>query len=168
MAGMNDHVSKPIDAVSLCDALNRWTSTERILSKSQSIVPSVPQPISLPEEDEDGLPAELPPFQLSTALALMNGDRKLLKTLLKTFCSHYANAPEQIMLQVDQGETHELHRLAHTIKGVAGSLGANELFRTAGALETALNNDPSSDVHGMATELSDLVRIALSSANKLK
>ena len=71
------------------------------------------------------------------------------------------------MRLLDLGETKELHRIAHTLKGVAGSLGAIDAFRAAKILESTLQNDPSADVREMAAALSNSIQVALTAANTL-
>ena len=59
------------------------------------------------------------------------------------------------------------HRLAHTLKGVAGSLAADEAFRAARILETTLQNDSTSDVRVMAETLADCIKSALIAAERI-
>ena len=162
-AGMNDHISKPIDADALANTLIRWIGVERGQGEQQAL-----PMLRAPQEDDLGLPAELPPFQISDALVRMNGDRELLKSLILMFRDRYATAPAEIMRLLDHGEVQELYRLAHTLKGVAGSLEANDAFRAARTLENALKSDPSADVKEKAVALADCIQSALAAANTIQ
>ena len=160
--GMNDHISKPIDADVLFRKLSHWVNSER-----GPVGPPAVAVFEASRIDEEYFPAELPPFRISDALARMNGDRRLLKSLIVMFRSHYATAPEQIMRLHDSGETKELHRFAHTLKGVAGSLEAVEAFHAAKALEALLQNDCSGDMREIATTLAMSIQKALDAANTI-
>jgi len=159
--GMNDHISKPIDSDILFRTLSRLVNFPR-----SEVLPPLPV---LPDaaHEEDGLPADLPPFRISDALARMNGDRRLLKSLIIMFRNRYATAPEDIMRLYNFREAQELHRLAHTLKGVAGALEAADLQRAARALETSLHKDPSADVREIAITLAMCVKTALAAADNL-
>ena len=65
------------------------------------------------------------------------------------------------------GKTNELHRLAHTFKGVAGSLGAFESFQAARELETALQIGSSKDTAELVVTLAKSIQAALAAANKI-
>ena len=65
----------------------------------------------------------------------VGGNRKLYLRILRQFAEHQAFAIEQIKAAVSQGDVILAERLAHTIKGVAGNIGAKEIQAAAGALE---------------------------------
>ena len=84
------------------------------------------------------------------------------------FRNRYASAPQNIMRLYDLGETQDLYRLAHTLKGVAGSLAADEAFRAARTLEITLQNNSTSDVREMAETLADCIKSALIAAESVR
>jgi two-component system, sensor histidine kinase and response regulator len=65
------------------------------------------------------------------------GNRKLYLKLLRQFVEQQGPAPAQITKALAQGDTSLAERLAHTVKGVAGSLGAAQVQHAAGLLEKA-------------------------------
>ncbi len=161
-AGMNDHISKPIDTDTLYRILNKWVRVTRAEFDPISLVVA-----SGNYEDDDGLPTDLPPFHISEALVRMNGDRKLLKSLIVMFRDRYASAPESLRELYEHGQTQELYRLAHTLKGVAGSLEASEALRAARNLETALQKDPKADVRELVETLATSTQAALLAAKSV-
>ena len=83
---------------------------------------------------------------LNTAdgLQRVGGNRKLYLKLLRQFVDDESDAAVRIRERLAAGDHATAERMAHTIKGVAGSLGARELQATAGDLERAVreNADP--------------------------
>ncbi len=71
-------------------------------------------------------------------LARVAGNRKLYLRLLTQFVEQQAPAPAQIGEALERGDTATAERLAHTVKGVAGSLGAGAVQRVAATLEKAI------------------------------
>ncbi|WP_207540901.1 response regulator [Sabulicella rubraurantiaca] len=132
-AGMNDHLAKPIDPGLLVAALNRWLKPPANPLKSGE-VPAAAE-IAIPAEE---LPETLPPFDLHRALARVNGKRKLLRKLIVDFGEKFADVAAELRRQLSEGASEDARRLAHTLKGVAGSLEAREVFETARQLEDAL------------------------------
>ncbi len=129
--GMNDHITKPIDPDMLFATLSKW------LNKA------VQSQVGRYEDDggEDGrivLPKRLEAIDIDEGLRRLGGNRKLYRDLLVKFRATYREADKQIAASVAQGDTAEARRLAHTIKGIAGNLGASKLFSEAGRLENLL------------------------------
>ena len=162
--GMNDHISKPIDASLLYQKLAKWIEPKSNFNTDD--VKNV-QDISTSLGHPD-LPNELPPFRISVALERVNGDRALLRSLILLFREHYQTAPRDLLQLQALGKKSELARLAHTLKGVSGSLEANEAFRAAQALENALAENPDSDTESLARVLSEAIRSALNGAFSLE
>jgi len=126
--GMNDHISKPISPTLFYELLVRWLA-ER-LSGSRTVTR---------EEPEEGeLPAELPGFDLDAALTRVNGKRALLIKLLRQFESHQGQAPAAILQALEKRDRTSAERAAHTLKSVAGNLGAMGLQQQAAELEAAI------------------------------
>jgi two-component system sensor histidine kinase/response regulator len=68
----------------------------------------------------------------------VSGNRKLYRKLLQDFHRDYPLAVGAIGEAIDGGRDEEALRLAHTLKGVSGSLGAMDLYAAAEEIETAL------------------------------
>ncbi len=138
-AGMNDHIIKPIHPPTMFETLCRHVETE-----------SRPSPTADgPGDPKDGvdetrgktppaisLPKELPGIDLKKALANVNHNEKLLLKVLATIRRSNRDLPERIRARMAAGELEVARRLAHTFKGVAGTVGAGNLQETALELET--------------------------------
>ena len=81
---------------------------------------------------------DLPSFEgLDTkdGLTRVAGNQKLYLKLLRQFAEQQGPSVEQITAALAQGDTALAERLAHTLKGVAGNIGAKPVQAAAGALE---------------------------------
>lgn len=66
------------------------------------------------------------------------GNRELYARMLKRFRSDYAHGAVPIGVALAEGDAVLAHRLAHTLKGAAGMIGAHRLHQQASALELAI------------------------------
>jgi two-component system sensor histidine kinase/response regulator len=134
-AGMNDFVSKPFSPETLFPIVARWAGANktRQVVEAKSLPPA-PQP-------DDGLfPAALPGLDIQEGLALVAGNRTLYLRLLRHFPETYAVADRHIEALLAEGKLDDAIREVHTVKGLAGQIGARELHRAARRLETALRS----------------------------
>ena len=137
-AGMNDHISKPIDPQALFDTLRRWVAP---------VITAGPSPAAVPRTNA-GEMLEIPEIRgldLVGALARVVGNKKLYLDLLRKFVAGQENTPVQIQEALRQGDRSLAERLAHTTKGVAGNIGATNVQEAAGELERAIRLQESSD-----------------------
>ncbi|WP_232493299.1 response regulator [Novosphingobium kaempferiae] len=134
-AGMNDHISKPVDPATLMRTLEQWlrpvvTSTPAVTVANDVAAPAKPV--------DTTLPASLPPFDLRAALLRVNGKASLLRKLIVTFGETYANVAQDLRTDIAGGLFPDARRLAHSLKGVAGSLELAEIQRAAANIERLL------------------------------
>ncbi|OSM04035.1 PAS domain-containing protein [Magnetofaba australis] len=130
-AGMDDYVSKPVDPNQLFRVLSQWVSGE-----TSPVV--------------DGIIDEQPPWLTALAIPGLDAQKglshcanssKLYLELLHRFASEQAGAPGEMRRLSEAGAFAEAERVAHTYKGLAGSLGARSLQSAAGDLERALGQE---------------------------
>jgi signal transduction histidine kinase/DNA-binding response OmpR family regulator/CHASE3 domain sensor protein/HPt (histidine-containing phosphotransfer) domain-containing protein len=129
-AGMNDHIAKPIDPEMLYGTLARYRRPDAV-----AVPPEAPARAAVAEE------IPIPSVEgLDTADGLVRvaGNRRLYVKLLRQFVEQQADAPARIADRLAAGDQGTAERLAHTVKGVAGNLGAGGVQKTAGALEHAI------------------------------
>ena len=126
-AGMNDHVAKPILPHELMQTLAKWIKSNVRVAQSAAA--------EKPSDEAWGLSAELPGFNLDSALLLLNGNRAMLKKLLIQFGEQFADATDRLNHLVCSVKLDEAAALVHGIKGAAGNLGAVALFDAAKNLE---------------------------------
>jgi signal transduction histidine kinase/CheY-like chemotaxis protein/HPt (histidine-containing phosphotransfer) domain-containing protein len=137
-AGMNDHISKPVSIDQLMGTLARWLPERQVGASAATPAPAATGAASLP--------AELDGFDLADGVKRVGGDHALYRRLLLQFHDHSGKAGAEIRAAVASGDRAKAKAEAHTLKGVAGTLSARELYAAAQALETALRKNAESVV----------------------
>jgi CheY-like chemotaxis protein len=144
-AGMDDHVPKPVDPELLYRVLAKWIGKLTAV-EAPPVKPKKPSPARLPQPDpKDGPLRSLAPFpgiDLKKGLLHVRGNEERLEELMLKFRKDKADAIEEITAALDSGDRKAAHRMAHTLKGLAGTLGATGLQDSAYKLETALKEEP--------------------------
>jgi len=128
-AGMNDHVTKPIEPEVLYQALARWF-------KGAEATAAPARQATRPAEA--GLP-ELPGVDVASGLKRVAGNEALYRSLLEKFVEGQAGAPDAIRAALGAGNHGLAERLAHTLKGVSGNIGAKAVQDAAGEVERAIS-----------------------------
>jgi CheY-like chemotaxis protein len=131
-AGMNDHVAKPIEPDKLFKTLVQW------IAPRDSEVPQAGSEPSGKKVAVDKLPGSLEGIDLAEGLRRVGGNRKLYRKLLVEFLQDHREDVHAIRSALDQEDLETAQRIAHTIKGVSGSIGAGDLQGDAERLETAI------------------------------
>ncbi|VAW87390.1 hypothetical protein MNBD_GAMMA16-793 [hydrothermal vent metagenome] len=81
------------------------------------------------------------------ALLRIGGNQKLFFKLLRDFVNDHGHDNEKLLHALDADDVTKAHRLVHTIRGVAGSIGAEKLEQKAEQLEQAIAREfPYSDL----------------------
>ena len=124
-AGMNGHVSKPIDPSALFETLERFVSPT---GKDSAAPPQEPAPAAVAEADE--LP-DVPGLNVAEGLVRVAGNKKLYRKLLRQFSNTEADAAQRIASALAEKDRALAERLAHTVKGVAGNIGASAVQNAA-------------------------------------
>jgi PAS domain S-box-containing protein len=148
-AGMNDHVAKPIEPDNLFKTLVRW------IAPRDSEVPRAELEPSGKKIAEDSLPGSLEGIDIAEGLRRVGGNRKLYRKLLVEFCQDHRDDVRAIRKALDQEDLETAQRLAHTIKGVSGSIGAGDLHRNAESLDSAFKEGQQDLYPELLTRLED-------------
>jgi CheY-like chemotaxis protein len=139
-AGMNAHVSKPIEPEVLYATLGQHFSRPAGQSVQHHIASERPS-------------TDLPTVSgLDTTLGLRRcgGNVGLYRKLLSGLVADYTQAPLHLQQLLEKGHWTEGERMAHTLKGLAGSLGATDVQALSEQLE-----------RGFKTSDADAVRSSL-------
>jgi PAS domain S-box-containing protein len=146
--GMNDHIAKPIVAQDLFAKLLRW------IPHGQRPLPAGFGQEAAPNAQEAlELPAQLPGIDLPKALLSVGGNRALLRKLLGEFAQAHAEDDQKLRSALLGADWSGVQRLAHTLKGVGGAIGATGVQQRAGALEAALRAGRHGECEGLLAEL---------------
>jgi two-component system, sensor histidine kinase and response regulator len=142
-AGMNDHITKPIDPEQLYAVLARWISASPAPTGGNSPPKILPQGADekAPEDsaptsvEEKPFPDALEGFDLVDGLKRLQGNKALYRKLLTGFAARYAESAGEIRQTLDAGNYRKAHGMIHDIKGLAGNLGALALQAAVAELE---------------------------------
>ena len=157
-AGMNDHLTKPIELNKLVAILNRW------LKIDVNFVRPTPEKNS---EILSSLPNELPPFDLAAAAQFTGDNPRLLHQLLLNFATRYADSSAEFDKWLSEKEFTKIEHLAHSIKGVAGTLAAKELQQAANHLELAIRNKQFDNLNVLVSNLKNALAEAIDATTLL-
>jgi signal transduction histidine kinase/HPt (histidine-containing phosphotransfer) domain-containing protein len=156
-AGMNDHLTKPINPQTLMETLIGWMPAKGLAQPIEKEL----KPAASSGED---IPEHLPPFDIPAALARANGKPALLRKMLLSFLDQYKNAAGELRRQIAEGKTEEASRLAHTLKGVAATLEAKELASAAANIEHALHEGLMDGLEGLISAMEGALEPAITAA----
>jgi signal transduction histidine kinase/DNA-binding response OmpR family regulator/HPt (histidine-containing phosphotransfer) domain-containing protein len=131
-AGMDDFITKPIDPRELLLALTRW------IKPGTRTVFAGPPDMAGPA----GSLPELPGLDVAGALARVGGRVGSYRKLLERFFRSHGRDLAVLREALGRGEMEAARRLAHTLKGVAGTIGATGLHKACLEVENALRSDP--------------------------
>ncbi len=170
-AGMNDHLSKPVDPAALYATLIQWLP-RRTPAPSPAAQPE-PAPAPAPEPAVAPAPAapdgpepdirtrleRVPGLDVAYGLKNLRGRIPNYLRLLHKFADGHVDDPERIRAVLAAGNQPELRRLAHSLKGVAGMIGAVGVQQLAAELEAAIREE-----HDLAVVAARLDDVALAQA----
>ena len=88
-------------------------------------------------------------LDVSMGLHNLNGNEQLYNKLLRRFADSNAQAAQELRTAVDAGDKETSVRLAHTLKGLAASLGAPGLSAEALAVEQKIKQDATLETDGL-------------------
>ena len=129
-AGMNDHVGKPIDPGTFFATIARWTRAHR------GEVLEVP--VRAPSAEGEIILPQIGGVDVAAGLQRVARNKRLYRDLLTRFAVKQEPAAVRISQALEAGDREQAQRLAHSLKGVAGNLGINQIFVLAGTLESAI------------------------------
>ena len=135
-AGMDDHMTKPIDPGQLFETLQKWIkpAAERIAVQKPPVLDTPPES-GQAVLDEDELPEFLPGFDLAAGLSRLMGNKRLYSKLLLDFGANYRGIAGEIRETLEANDFKQAHSLVHNLKGLSGNLEATGLLDAAVEME---------------------------------
>jgi CheY-like chemotaxis protein len=165
-AGMNDHITKPVEPNHLFSVLAHWTG------RNSAVAKAAPKPLpgkaaEKPTATKDAatpgpapeaivLPDEIKGFDMTAARSMMRGNDTILRRLLGDFHAKYMHLAQTIGEALDAGDLDTAERTSHSLKGVSGNIRAGRVFEASKALNDALRTDPEDPaIPDLLTELTE-------------
>jgi len=145
-AGMNDFITKPIEPKEVFEMVAKWVKAEEVneegkrkkeKGKSDKETELKIKNEKLKIDKEIEIP-KIEGIDIDEGLRRVGGNRKLFLNLLEKFYKSNVEFEKEIRSAVEKSEEELSIRLAHTLKGVSGNLGAATLFLSAKKLEQDL------------------------------
>ena len=137
-AGMNDHISKPVDPDAMFAKVMKWIKP-RLTRASDFPAGKVEAASSqnlLDVPEIDGV-------DIKDGLKRVGGNSRLYRDLLMKFAAKHSDAGLQISDALHTGDRNTAERIAHTVKGVAGNIGIKTVQFAAEKLEKAIRESDS-------------------------
>ncbi len=132
-AGMNGHLSKPIDYDALVEML-------------VACIPPIhtdalhPSPLCVTkQEDNDTIPDRIEGIDVESLVGRVGKDPQKIKRYLTYFCDEYEMIDS--LLEGSDKEDESFKRFIHTLKGISGNLSMNVIQSLAVAIEDPQNRD---------------------------
>lgn len=157
--GMNDYIAKPINIDELSSVLMKWIKPG--IREIKVDPGETPKPEPIIQE----MPA-IPGINTDEGLSRMMGDHKSYRKLLLKFANSQKDLAKDIRSTIVASDMATATRAAHSLKGVSGNIGANDLRVLASELEMVLKeNRPWKRKLGQLDKVLQAVIAAIETAN---
>lgn len=136
-AGMNGHITKPIDIEQLIGLL------ELCIPEAKKPDVAINEKTAARTEPDSGVETmQIPGLDIAEGVRLLNGNRELHLSLLKKFADNSSYIVTRELLQDDPKTA---YRRVHSIRSIAANLGGTQLASVAAELEKSLHNGGEND-----------------------
>ncbi|HET8704684.1 MAG TPA: Hpt domain-containing protein, partial [Pseudomonadales bacterium] len=163
--GMSDYITKPVVADTMLKVLRKWLQSASVLggATTSELMPKLEVEKPKPRE----LPDELPGIQIKKSISNLGGKKELFVKLLTMFIDNFGDSAARLRQAIQLQQWAEAERLAHSVKGSAGSLAAAELAEAAKHLELAFR-EKSGNYDNLVVEFDKKLHVVLGSVEQLK
>jgi signal transduction histidine kinase/DNA-binding NarL/FixJ family response regulator len=137
-AGMNDHVAKPVDPAALVKVLLRWLPAAKVPLNPSEVVTAA-EPTALESLSVAEL-AAIPGLDVQAGLKVVRGKLSSYQRVLNMFAEGHGRDHQTLQDHLQNSQFELAQRLAHTLKGSAGSIGATQIAQLSADLEQSIKH----------------------------
>ncbi|MBU1172397.1 MAG: response regulator [Proteobacteria bacterium] len=160
-AGMNDHITKPVNPDELFSVLAKWIGKDG--TRQPAMVKS---PVTL-NMGYRFMAKSYPGVSFEKGLKHTGGNHGLYKKIMGTFIRDYSNASDLLLQCISHDDFEGAGKLAHTIKGVSGNIGAGDLYKVSSHLEKMIRDLRTSELNDALNQFQRTLSIVLDSLGKM-
>lgn len=154
-AGMNAHISKPIDAQILKQTITQWVAGKMVEHDEDQ-----------PELDVSELPT-INGIDIAVGVQRMNGNWEAYKKVLLSFQQKHHDIISHILQLSEKSSWQEATRQAHTLKGISGNISAMEVHKLASELEISCQQKDLHQVKTLSSEIDTQLQSIFVGINQL-
>lgn len=136
-AGMNDHVTKPVEPEELMEALAKWVPRKQ---HKETIAPVDTIPVDMQALDN---------LDAKGGIHRIGGNVSAYKKQLKRFSENYADSATKLQRLINEEGTQQAEDYCHALKGVTGNIGAKKLHQKVTELDDLLKRDKIPDSNAL-------------------
>ena len=156
IAGMDEYMSKPIDFEIMLKIIEETTGLRRDELTDERF-----------EEDTEMI-FNIDGIDVKKAVNRLGGDQKFFRKLLTNFRKNQNNVITEIRQALKDGDARTAERLAHTVKGIAGDIAAQEIYRLASELESEIHAESFHNVEALLRQLEQVLARVFASIASLE
>ncbi len=160
-AGMNDHITKPIDPIELYRSIIRHLKlglTEKEFNQDKLT-------------SSDNSPFKIEGIDVEMGLKRAAGKVDVYLKMLNTFVKNFGNFSAKSQMLMSQNRFEETGVLLHTLAGVAGNIGMNDIYKKALKLSVDFKNHLQAGNHSFEDihqhQVNEIATILENNLNKL-
>ncbi len=177
-AGMNEHVTKPVKVEKLYNIIKKFITLKTSKNEDSAATGDSKRSSSSPADNSkinsnDQIDriwtrlVEVQQLDLFEALENTGRDKELLINIYRNYLTAAEEALQQLKNALTNKQTEEIFKIAHTLKGTCGTLGATNILNIAEDIVNTLRTDKSSDTTGSCNELITEIQLLITQLQKV-